>query len=333
MLPIDLENAMVAAEPSSSNRIKKLPWELDWNLLRTFIVIVEERGITAAANRLRLKQPTVSNALKRLEDRLQKRLIDRAMGRFEITAAGLLLYKEAVGIFGSVSRLDVLIRDMKEEITGHVTIALASYVVSPILDEVLKNFHHENPEVTFSIEVMTSSVVTTSVLQKQASIGICLVHKQHDKLKYVRLFREYFGFFCGPSHRLYGLSDLKLQDLRGETSVSFKTDILTDALRPVAILREEAQLNSRIIGMSANAEEVRRMIVAGLGIGALPLHVAQPDVDGKLLWRLPPYDSPPAIDIYVIHNPSTVLNRAEEKFLSALHQRISEVPLCQRDYT
>ncbi len=95
---------------------------------------------------MRLKQPTVSNALKRLEDRLQKRLIDRAMGRFEITAAGLLLYKEAVGIFGSVSRLDVLIRDMKEEITGHVTIALASYVVSPILDEVLKTSIMKTPK-------------------------------------------------------------------------------------------------------------------------------------------------------------------------------------------
>ena len=55
----------------------RLVRELDWNLLRTFIAIVQEGGITAAADRLLLKQPSVSNALKRLETSLGKRLIER----------------------------------------------------------------------------------------------------------------------------------------------------------------------------------------------------------------------------------------------------------------
>ncbi|WP_163360877.1 LysR family transcriptional regulator, partial [Escherichia coli] len=41
---------------------------LDWNLLRTFLIIAEERSITRAAERLLLQQPSVSTALKRLED-------------------------------------------------------------------------------------------------------------------------------------------------------------------------------------------------------------------------------------------------------------------------
>ena len=46
---------------------RRFVWEIDWNLLRTFMVIVQERGLTAAGEKLSLKQPTVSNALKRLE--------------------------------------------------------------------------------------------------------------------------------------------------------------------------------------------------------------------------------------------------------------------------
>jgi DNA-binding transcriptional LysR family regulator len=47
--------------------------ELDWNLLRTFVVLAESGSVTEAAQKLRLAQPTVSTALKRLEDRLGKR--------------------------------------------------------------------------------------------------------------------------------------------------------------------------------------------------------------------------------------------------------------------
>ena len=246
-------------------------WSLDWNLIRTFLVIVEEKGVTAAANRLGLKQPTISNALRRLEDRLGKRLVVRGPGRFEVTPAGLLLFDEAVEIFGSISRMGILIRDMDEEVSGHVTLALASHVVSPVLDEVLAGFHQRHPKATLGIEVMTSRDVIQAVRQRQASVGICLVHQKHPQLDYNRLFREYFGFFCGPRHRLFGKRNLKLADLRGETSVSFKTDRLTDALRPVALIRAEARLDDRVVGVSSSLEEVRRMIVAGLGIGPLPI--------------------------------------------------------------
>ena len=61
-------------DPYDPERIAR---ELDWNLLRTFVVLAESRSITEGAARLRLKQPSVSSALKRLEDRVGRKLIDR----------------------------------------------------------------------------------------------------------------------------------------------------------------------------------------------------------------------------------------------------------------
>ena len=49
---------------------QRFPWHLDWNLLRTFMVVVEQRGISRAAYLLGLKQPTISAALKRLSPEL-----------------------------------------------------------------------------------------------------------------------------------------------------------------------------------------------------------------------------------------------------------------------
>ncbi|KPQ05732.1 MAG: Transcriptional regulator [Rhodobacteraceae bacterium HLUCCA12] len=314
------------------DRTARLPFDLDWNLLRTFLVIVEERGITAAAERLNLKQPTVSNALRRLEERLGRKLIVRKPGRFEVTPEGELLHEEAVEIFGTVSRLPVLLRRKGEEVVGHVNIAVASHVVSPHFDSVLSQFHQDHPRATFTIDVATSLNVATAVMQKRASFGLCLVHQMLPQLEYARLFREYFGLYCGPRHRLFGKTGLEMSDLRGETFVSFQTDRLTDALRPVAMMRASAQIDGRRVATSSNLEEVRRMIVCGLGIGSLPLHIARTDERNDLLWRLPPYDDPPAIDIYLVWNPRAHFNRAEEGMLTLMRQSIDQTPMDERDY-
>jgi len=69
-----------------------------------------------------------------------------------------------------------------------------------------------------------------------------------------------------------------------------------------------------------------------LGIGPLPLHVARRDIDDGLLWRLPPYENPPAIDVFLIHNPETNLNKAEKAMLAGLKSIIASTPLEERIY-
>lgn len=244
-----------------------------------------------------------------------------------------MLYQEAVEIFGTVSRLPVLLRRKGEEVVGQVTIALASHVVSPHLDKVLAEFHQRHPRATFTMDVSTSLNVAAAVLQKRASLGICLVHQRLPQLQYARLFREYFGLFCGPRHKLFGKTGLDLSDLRGETFVSFQTDRLTDALRPVAMMRASAHIDGQRVATSSSLEEVRRLIVCGLGIGSLPLHIARVDEKNGLLWRLPPYQDPPAIDIYLLWNPRAHFNRAEAGLLKMLRSMIEATPMSHRDYT
>ncbi|RVA01114.1 LysR family transcriptional regulator [Mesorhizobium sp. M7A.F.Ca.US.001.02.1.1] len=313
-------------------RPERLVWDLDWNLLRTFVVIAEVKGITRAAERLNLKQPSVSNALRRLEDRVGRRLVERDATRFELTEVGRLLYEQSVEVFGTISQLPLLMRGISDDVTGHVMIATASHVVSPLFDQALSEFHSNYPHASITISVAASTEVAKQVRDRRASFGICLVSQRDPALEYAMVYREFFGFFCGPQHRLYGQTGLTLTDLRGEPSVSFQTDHISDALRPVALLRSEARLNADVVGVSSSLEEVRRMIVAGLGIGPLPLHVARRDVADGMLWRLPPYDAPPAIDLFLLVNPDKVMNRAEKALLSGLQTLIADTPLEDRIY-
>lgn len=301
--------------------------------MRTFVVIVEQGGITAAATRLLRRQPTVSAALRRLEMQIGNKLIERGGGTFRLTASGRGLYQECAEIYSNIARLEDLTHAAAKEMTGNIRILLASHVVTPILDKVLMDFHREHPNVSFSIDVESSRDVTQGVLEKTAALGICLLDRRVAKLNYELIYREYFGFFCGPAHPLYGKSNLTIDDLRQCSGVSFETDSMEDALRPVAMFRKTHDLDHNIVGRSANLEEVRRMIVCGLGIGPLPIHVVAQDTDSDTLWRLPPYTDPPAVDIFVVTNPSKRLSKAEAAFIKVLKQQITSETVAERTYS
>lgn len=312
--------------------MQELAWKLDWNLLRTYMVIVQEGSITGAANRLSLAQPSVSNALKRLEVRLEKKLIYRGPGRFELTKPGRLLFEECEEIFGSVSRLTVLMRDVQEELTGHVRISMASHITCPIVDNTLADFHANHPKVTFNMQVLKSRDVERSVLQKEASFGLSLAMERNSRLQYTHFYREYFGFFCGPGHHLFGVEGVDMAQLLNESIVSFQSDQLSDALRPVALLRVAEGMRGPVVGTSSHLEEVKRMIINGLGIGPLPIHVVSRDVRDGLLWRLPPYDARLAIDVNLITNPRAHLSRAESELTEQLIMTIGNFSLEERTY-
>ncbi len=306
--------------------------ELDWNLLRTFVVLAESHSITEAAQQLRLKQPSVSAALKKLEDRIGRKLIDRSPGHYQLTDAGRLLYREALDINGSILRLSTLMRELTDEVQGHVKIVVASHVACPLFDEVLADFHSAHPKATLSIDVRTSADAIAEVAAKRASFAVCLVRDHNPKLEYRRLYREFFGLFCGPRHPLFGRKDLTIADLAGHSSVSFETDRLHDVLKPVTVMRAQAELGDKVTGLSSHLEEVHRMILAGIGIGPLPVHVAQRDVRDGLLWQVPPFEELPAIDVHVVWNRHAAKNRAEELLINGLLDAIEATPIAERTY-
>ncbi|MFW5654672.1 MAG: LysR family transcriptional regulator [Roseicyclus sp.] len=310
----------------------RFPWSLDWNLLRTFMVVVEQRGVTRAADFLGLKQPTVSSALRRLEDTMGHVLIIRRSNVFEVTPAGRRLYEQASAIYGTVSQLPALMRAEEDELHGHINLSLASHVVSPHFDDVLARFGARHPRVSFAISVVESGEVLARVRQNRASLGLCLIDKWPRDIACEPFMREYFGLFCGPRHRLFGKTGLGLDDLAGEPSVSFQTEIEGGPLQSVARLRARAGLAAGARGISSNLTEIRRMIVSGIGIGALPLHVARRDVADGVLWQVPPTEGLPAVDIFLLSNPHRTQSRAELAFLEMCRDMLSDTSFQTRTY-
>jgi DNA-binding transcriptional LysR family regulator len=311
---------------------RRFVWEIDWNLLRTFTVIVQEKSLTAAGQKLLLRQPTISNALKRLEDHVGCRLIDRTSTTFQITPAGERLYGECLALFNIVSGLPDVIEEKPGEIAGHVEMAFTSYVVCPFFDAFLASFHLEFPRITFSTTVTSSDEATQRVLNQEACLAICLAYEKHPGLDYIPLYRENFGFFCAQGHPLYGRQDVGIEALRSLDYVTFRTDRMGDALWPIAQLRQKENFNGQTIGLFSNLEEVKRLIKAGFGFGPLPVHVVEDEIRSGQLWRLPPYQDTPTVDVEIVVNRAARRPKAEALFIDRLVAAIDRVPLAERTY-
>lgn len=286
---------------------------LNWNLLHTFLVIVEERSITRAADRLLVRQPSVSAALQRLEETLGGQLVQRDSRRFVLTKRGELLHKECVDIYRSVARIGEKLSEEHDELTGLVRVQLITHMVLPAFDRALSLMSRRHPGVTIRVEVSNSHEIVRSVSQKLSPFGFCLLPNPLAGLNCRHLLREDFGILCGRDHALYGRADVALYDLADEPFIALACG-QNGALEPMVSLREGAGLGSRTVGASQNLEEVARMIAAGMGIGILPLASVQDAIDGGMLWNLSGVGEELGADLYFISSPSMGMSAAELAF-------------------
>lgn len=311
------------AQPGRGSVTAKRPklHHLNWNLLHTFLVIVEERSITRAADRLLVRQPSVSAALQRLEETLGGQLVQRDSRRFVLTKRGELLYKECVDIYRSVARIGDKLSEEHDELTGLVRIQVVTHVVLPAFDRALARLNRKHPSVTVRIDVANSHDIVRSVSQKLSPFGICLLPNPLAGLACRRLLREEFGILCGRDHPLHGRRDVPLHDLAEEPFVALACG-QDGALEPMVALREGAGLGNRTVGSSPNLEEVARMIAAGLGIGILPLASVQEALDTGALWNLSGAGHDLGADLYLVSSPTMEMSAAEVAFQRLLEAEI-----------
>ncbi|MBN3722930.1 LysR family transcriptional regulator [Burkholderia sp. Ac-20379] len=303
---------------------------LDWNLLRTFLVIMQERSLSRAAARLHVTQPAVSQALKRLEDALEHRLIERRGPYFAPTAAGEAVYRIAGDLYGTISRLDSELDDRTADITGSIRLLTISRIESPVYDEFLAEFHRTYPRIDLQIEVMRSSDIISSLLQKTATAGLGLCRNPHDKLEMRPFLRQRYAIFCGRHHRLFGKSQLTMDDLLAENFVSFTSDQLGDSLSPLTVFRDQKGFTGRIVASSPSLDEVRRLIFAGYGIGCLPEHIVRDDLAQQRLWRLPPDEGLVDVDVFLLWQRERKMNAADLAFLDSMELHMRRYSFAER---
>ncbi|HXV24788.1 MAG TPA: LysR family transcriptional regulator [Alphaproteobacteria bacterium] len=300
--------------------VGRLAPELDWNLLRIFSEIVKAGGVSRAADRLCLKQPTVSLALKRLEETLGMVLCKRGPGGFELTDAGALVSETCGRMIEMVDGIPLSVANMRAELRGRIRLQVISGMVNTVFDQAIAAFHGQFPRVEIAIEVSTWDAIGRSLLRHEADIGVAPARFFHAELTYQSLFLERHRPYCGCSHPLFGRRMASARDLDRHAF------ILTAADEPDELTRYRLRngLGSEVAGLSENLDEAKRLTLLGLGICFLPEGFAAPEVAEGRLWPLIDV-SEPSMEIFIITNRSAPRHIARDLLVEEFSMRAPEL--------
>lgn len=112
--------------------------------LRYFVAVVEEGQISAAARRLHLAQPALTQAIQALEQAVGVRLLDRHARGVTPTAAGTRLFSGAKATIATAERTVALAR---EEAPERRVVTVGAIPAAPRLGEMAAAFRAAHPEV------------------------------------------------------------------------------------------------------------------------------------------------------------------------------------------
>jgi len=291
---------------------------VDWNLLRTFVEIVRAGGVGAAARKLNKQQPSISAALRRLEDQVGVQLLHRTSSGVEMTAAGKALMSLAEDMLEAARMVPHQVAQATKRVEGIVRIQLISAVVSLELEEAIASFHRRNPNIQIEIRVSPWRAVLDALERGEVEIGVGYDSGARSGLVYEPLFVERQQLYCYRSHPLFGRRVSRLNELKDEGFV------LTgdDELEIITRVRRRYGLGAKVNGIAEDVNEALRLIVLGVGIGFLPVLAAEEAVSSGRLWPLLHADAEPAYDIFLLARSEPSRDTATQLFLDEVTRRV-----------
>ncbi len=290
---------------------------LDWNLLRVFIVIVQEKSITKSAQRLLLTQPAVSSALKRLEESLDARLINRSNKNISLTKAGERLYKECLQVQGTIANIaHILEEESPDQVYGEITLHISQHMYCAKLLHTVHDFHEKHQNVEIRYHRGTHDEVMYAVLNHKATLGI--VSKQVDikNFQHHVMDSQPYGLYCSHKCSLYQHPVIDKTVLAQQKFYVYHTESIIGSLNPLIKYRNTHGLTNNIYTHMESVWDMLQLIQSGSGIGFLPQ-----SMDVGKLWHIPIAD-PPIITTYGIFNYRNKYNMAEKALLQHLHFKI-----------
>lgn len=147
--------------------------------LRTFIAIVDQGSLTAAAEALRSSLPVVVRALAGLEAQLGVRLLQRTTRRLALTAEGQLYLERARRIVSDVDEADRLLGVHQAEPAGLLRVTAPVLFGQHHVAPAVNRFVLRHPGVQVELQLLDRVV---DLVEEGLDIGIRIGHLQDSTL-------------------------------------------------------------------------------------------------------------------------------------------------------
>lgn len=229
---------------------------LDVDAVRAFVMVADFHSFTRAAKALGTTQGAISVKLKRLEDRIGHRLLERTPRSVRLSAQGT-----AQGARDFIAAHERAIAGLNAP-PRHFGLGIAAHVAGPEVPALLSRLHVYDPNLT--IEVQLDSSRNLLDLFDQGRLDAAIVQREDDRRDGETLAHERFGWFAAQGFEHRRGEPLRLAALAPTCGVR---NIATQALDAAGIKWTEVFLGGGSLAVHA-------AVVAGLAIAPLSYRIA-----------------------------------------------------------
>lgn len=254
-----------------------------------FLTVADEHSISAAARKLYIAQPSLSQYIKRLEESLGTSLFKRTPNGLELTDAGLQFYATAVKTENLWKNFTANLAAPDHLKKGNISFGITFQLGMKILPELLIQFHKQFPKMNCHVYDKNHVHLEKGLLDGELDLAITHIqkHSQNPALFYDCFLKDPFVVIAAPQRNFHEIPEMLIEK-NGKTCI----DIRKLADEAFIYAKKENQARRTIDSVLAQNDilypkefltnnqfrTIQALVSADLGIGIIPKSYLSPDI-------------------------------------------------------
>lgn len=237
--------------------------------LQVFVTVAENKNFSKAAEELHMTQPAVSQYIRKLEESIGVRLLERTNKYVRLNKAGEIVFHHAKEITGLYKKMQHLVDDLANEASGPLSIG-ASYTFGEyILPHIVANMQKNYPNIQPTVTIGNTADISNLVISHQLDVGIVEGHfKTEQPLQTEEIAKDFMVIIASPAHPLSNKDgEVTTKDLEQQTWVLRESGSGTREAAEHAFQR--LQISPAHIMNFGSTQAIKEAVEAGLGISLL----------------------------------------------------------------
>lgn len=232
--------------------------------LRAFHAVATHHSFSRAARAVGLRQPTLSEQVRLLEQRYAVRLVERSGRSCELTRAGRELFAITERLFAAESEAEVLLSRTEDLRSGTLRFGTD---FPALATSILAVFHTHHPGVALQLTTGSSGSVRERVLRGEIDAGTSADGSAHPELSARTLSEQDLVAFARSDHPQASRKTITLERLVEDALVIREPGSITRRRMEEALGARELT-PAEVIEVDSR-EAVHAAVIAGLGVGVL----------------------------------------------------------------
>ena len=249
--------------------------------LRYVVTLARERHFGRAAERCHVSQPTLSVAVKKLEDELGISLFERSKSSIRVTEVGQRIIEQSQRVLDQVGVIRDMAQDGKNQLNSPLKVG-AIYTIGPYLfPHLLPELRRAAPEMPLYIEENYTANLRQKLRHSDLDAIIIALPFEEPEVVTLPLYDEPFVVLLPAGHPLTEKDEVTAEELAKEQLLllgpghCFRDQVLESCPPLVdAITKRTDNGRPALVTEGSSLETIRHMVASGLGITVLPLSAA-----------------------------------------------------------